>query len=142
MIAHVNRKGDNLFTGSIVALDVDTGKMKWYFQSSPHDTHDWDATQTPVLFDGEVERPEAQAARAGGAQRLLLRDGSRRPGKALVVVGIRQDRTGRRAMTRRGSRFPNPAKDPQVDGALVSPNQAGATELAAAQLQSATGLST
>ena len=47
------RDGANLFTASIVALNADTGKMQWYFQSSPHDTHDWDAAQTPVLFDGE-----------------------------------------------------------------------------------------
>ena len=45
------RKGANLCTCSIVALDPDTGKLKWYFQPSPHDTHDWDAVQTPVLFD-------------------------------------------------------------------------------------------
>ena len=47
VIAHVNRKGDNLFTASIVALNPDTGKMAWYFQSSPHDTHDWDSTEAP-----------------------------------------------------------------------------------------------
>src|SRR5678815_1333883 len=38
----VARAGDNLFTCSLIALDVDTGKMKWYFQTSAHDTHDWD----------------------------------------------------------------------------------------------------
>ena len=47
VVAYANRSGANLFTASIVALDADTGKMAWYFQSSPHDTHDWDATQTP-----------------------------------------------------------------------------------------------
>ncbi len=41
-------KASNLFTESIVALNVDTGKLVWYFQPSPHDTHDWDAVQTPV----------------------------------------------------------------------------------------------
>ena len=45
------RRGDNLFTDSIVALDVDTGKLKWYFQFTPHDTHDWDAQSTPILAD-------------------------------------------------------------------------------------------
>ncbi|MDO8677897.1 MAG: hypothetical protein Q7R30_04940 [Acidobacteriota bacterium] len=47
-----NREGDNLFTASIVALDADTGKLKWHYQFTPHDVHDWDATQVPVL--GEV----------------------------------------------------------------------------------------
>ena len=39
--------GDNLYTCSLVAVNVDTGKMAWYYQTSPHDTHDWDSTQTP-----------------------------------------------------------------------------------------------
>ena len=45
------RKGDNLYTCSLVALDPDTGKLKWYFQFTPHDTHDWDAAETPMLLD-------------------------------------------------------------------------------------------
>ena len=73
VIAHSNRAGDNLFTGSIVALNADTGKMAWYFQSSPHDTHDWDSTQTPVLFDGEINGQPRKLHGAGGAQRPLLR---------------------------------------------------------------------
>jgi hypothetical protein len=43
--------GDNLYTCSLIAVDVATGKMKWYFQTSPHDMHDWDSAQTPVLFE-------------------------------------------------------------------------------------------
>jgi alcohol dehydrogenase (cytochrome c) len=49
------RPGDNLYTCSLLALDVDTGKLKWYFQFTPHDTHDWDATQVPVLLDSTVD---------------------------------------------------------------------------------------
>lgn len=45
------RRGDNLYSDSVVALDVDTGKLKWYFQFTPHDTHDWDAQAWPVLLD-------------------------------------------------------------------------------------------
>jgi alcohol dehydrogenase (cytochrome c) len=48
------RKGDNLYTCSLVALDADTGKLRWYFQFTPHDTHDWDSAHVPVLFDAEV----------------------------------------------------------------------------------------
>ena len=40
-----SREGANLYTCSIVALNADTGKMEWYYQFSPHDTHDWDATE-------------------------------------------------------------------------------------------------
>ena len=45
------REGDNLYTASVVALDVDTGQLKWHFQFTPHDVHDWDSTQIPVLAD-------------------------------------------------------------------------------------------
>jgi alcohol dehydrogenase (cytochrome c) len=45
------RAGDNLYTSSVVALDADTGKLKWYYQFTPHDDMDWDATQVPVLAD-------------------------------------------------------------------------------------------
>jgi len=46
-----DREGDNLYTSSLVALDADTGKLRWHYQFTPHDTHDWDATQVPVLAD-------------------------------------------------------------------------------------------
>ena len=45
------RMGDNLYTASLVALDADTGKLKWHFQFTPHDTHDWDSNHIPVLGD-------------------------------------------------------------------------------------------
>lgn len=45
------RQGDNLYSNCVLALDADTGKLKWYFQFTPHDVHDWDSTQTPVLTD-------------------------------------------------------------------------------------------
>src|SRR5579859_41085 len=45
------RPGDNLFTDSLVALHANSGKLAWYFQFTPHDEHDWDATQTPILAD-------------------------------------------------------------------------------------------
>jgi alcohol dehydrogenase (cytochrome c) len=45
------RPGDNLFTNSVIALHAKTGKLAWYFQFTPHDEHDWDSTQTPVLAD-------------------------------------------------------------------------------------------
>ncbi|MDX1982056.1 MAG: PQQ-binding-like beta-propeller repeat protein, partial [Bryobacteraceae bacterium] len=57
------REGDNLYTESVVALDADTGKLRWYFQFTPHDVHDWDAVEIPVLIDAEV---------AGTKRKLLL----------------------------------------------------------------------
>ena len=46
-----NRVGDNLYSSSVIALDADTGKLKWHYQFSPHDEFDWDSTQVPVLAD-------------------------------------------------------------------------------------------
>jgi alcohol dehydrogenase (cytochrome c) len=46
-----NRIGDNLYSSSVIALDADTGKLKWHYQFSPHDEFDWDSTQIPVLAD-------------------------------------------------------------------------------------------
>ncbi len=48
------REGDNLYSDSLLAIDADSGKLEWHFQFTPHDVHDWDATQVPVLMDGVV----------------------------------------------------------------------------------------
>ena len=45
------RPGDDLYTDCLLALDADTGKLKWYFQFTPHDLFDYDAVETPVLID-------------------------------------------------------------------------------------------
>ncbi len=49
------RPGDNLYTACVLALDPDTGKLKWYFQFTPHDLYDFDAVETPVLIDGSYK---------------------------------------------------------------------------------------
>jgi alcohol dehydrogenase (cytochrome c) len=49
-----DREGDNLYSDCLLAIDADTGKLKWYFQFTPHDVHDWDACQGPILIDGVV----------------------------------------------------------------------------------------
>jgi alcohol dehydrogenase (cytochrome c) len=124
VVAGKGRKGDNLYTASIVALNVDTGKLAWYFQPSPHDTHDWDNIQAPVLIDGEVN----------GAKRKLVavacRNGwffvlDRTNGKALVSKEfVKTNWT--KGIDAKGQPIPNTAKEPQIDGSLVSPNQGGA----------------
>jgi PQQ-dependent dehydrogenase (methanol/ethanol family) len=63
------RKGDNLYSCSIVALDADTGQLKWHFQFTPHDTHDWDSNHVPVLADvaigGQTRKAVMMANRNG-----------------------------------------------------------------------------
>ncbi len=57
--APAQRPGDNLFTCSVVALDADTGRLVWHFQFSPHDGHDFDSTQVPVLVDLPTHEPSS-----------------------------------------------------------------------------------
>jgi alcohol dehydrogenase (cytochrome c) len=63
------RQGDNLYTDSILALEAKTGKLKWYYQFTPHDVHDWDAQEPPVLVDtnwrGQPRKLLLQANRNG-----------------------------------------------------------------------------
>ena len=47
------RRGDNLYSSSILALDPATGTLRWHFQFTPHDLHDWDANQPPLLVDAD-----------------------------------------------------------------------------------------
>jgi alcohol dehydrogenase (cytochrome c) len=54
-----DRLGDNLYTDSVLALDPDSGKLKWHYQFTPHDTHDWDATEIPVLIDATFQGSRA-----------------------------------------------------------------------------------
>jgi alcohol dehydrogenase (cytochrome c) len=46
-----SREGDNLYSCSMLAIDADTGKIRWHYQFTPHDVHDWDSTQVPILAD-------------------------------------------------------------------------------------------
>ena len=127
------RRIDNLFTGSIVALNPDTGKMVWDFQSSPHDTHDWDSTQTPVLIDDEINgKPRKLLAQAARNGHFFLLD--RATGKALVSTEYVKTNWAK-GYDAKGQPIPNPAKDPQIDGALVSPEPGRRHQLAAAELQ-------
>jgi alcohol dehydrogenase (cytochrome c) len=132
------RQGDNLFTESIVALNPDTGKLVWYFQPSPHDTHDWDATQTPVLFDGEFDgQPRkllAQASRNGWFFVLDRTNGRNLLSKEYVKTNWTKGMDGK------GQPIPDPAKEPQTDGTLVSPNQGGGQNWPPPSVSPRTGL--
>ena len=74
------REGDNLYTASLIALDPDTGKLRWHFQFTPHDVNDYDATETPVLVDtlyqGKPRKLILQANRNGFVYLLDRTDGT------------------------------------------------------------------
>ena len=117
--------GDNLFACSLVAFNVDTGKIVWHYQTSPHDTHDWDSAQTPVLIDGDHRRQAAQADFDRGAQRLLLHGRSRHRRADRLVEVRDDDQLGEGDSEERSRPSRIPAKEATVPGSLVSPVEGG-----------------
>jgi acido-empty-quinoprotein group A len=136
--AGASRKGDDLWTCSIVALNPDTGKLVWYYQVSPHDTHDFDATQTPVLFDaiykGKPRKLLAQASRNGF---FFLLD--RTNGEHLVTRPY-IDVTWADGINKKGQPIEDPKKDPQTSGALATPASGGSTNWFSPSYDPSTGL--
>jgi acido-empty-quinoprotein group A len=132
------RAGDNLYTCSIVALDPDTGKLAWYFQPSPHDVHDWDAVETPVLFDAEFQgKPRKLLAQASRNGFFFLLD--RTNGEHLVTAPF-IDQTWSSGVDSRGRPIAKPSATPAPDGALVEPGSDGATNWMAPSFDPQTNL--
>jgi alcohol dehydrogenase (cytochrome c) len=117
-------EGDNLFTSSLVAVNVDTGKMAWYYQTSPHDTHDWDSAQTPILIDavvnGKRRKLVSTAARNGYFFTL-----DRVTGEHLVTTPYGSTVNWVKEIGKNGSLRRDPGKDANIGGALVSPTAGG-----------------
>ncbi len=120
-----SRPGDNLYTCSVVALDGDTGKLKWHFQFTPHDSHDWDSTHVPVLFEAEVR----------GARRKLLAMANRnafyyvldRTTGEFIAGREYAKQTWAKGLDDRGRPLVIPNTEPSEQGTLVWPNLNGAT---------------
>ena len=132
------RPGDNLYTCSIVALNPDDGKLSWAFQVSPHDTHDWDAVETPVLVDGNFRgQPRKMLMQTSRNGYFFVLD--RTNGKSLLTVpyGPVNWSTG---IDAQGRPIPNPAKEPAPDGRLVAPDEGGLTNYRAPSFDEKTGL--
>ena len=117
-------EGDNLFTCSLIAVHVDTGKMAWYFQTSPHDTHDWDSAQTPILFDavvnGRMRKLVSTAARNGYFFTL-----DRVTGEHIVTSKYGTATNWALTVDKKGSVRRDPDMDPTIGGSLVSPPAGG-----------------
>src|SRR5579884_3606697 len=133
------RKGDNLYTASVVALDPATGKLKWYYQFTPHDLHDWDATETPVLVDAQFH----------GAPRKLLLHGNRNgffyvldrlTGKVLLAEPFVKRITWASGIGPDGRPILLPGNEPTAEGQLVCPAVAGAANWPSDAYNPATGL--
>jgi alcohol dehydrogenase (cytochrome c) len=119
------RPGDNLYTCSIVALNPDTGKLTWAFQPSPHDTHDWDAAETPVLVDGDFHgKPHKMLMQSSRNGYFFVLD--RTNGKSLLTTPFGPVNWAK-GIDAKGQPIPNPDKEPAPDGRLIAPDEGGMT---------------
>lgn len=120
-----DREGDNLYSCSVVALDADTGKLKWHYQFSPHDVHDWDANEVPMLLDLNYEgRPRkllVQANRNGFYYILDRTNGEFLRAKAFAKV------TWAKEIGKDGKPVILPDTSPTREGNYVCPGVVGAT---------------
>jgi alcohol dehydrogenase (cytochrome c) len=131
--------GDNLFTCAIVAVNVDTGKMAWYYSTSPHDMHDYDSAQTPILvnamFHGKMRKLLLTAARNGYYFTL-----DRVTGERLVSSKYGVYTNWAKGLNERGAPIYDPEKNATVAGSLVSPTSDGVTNWEPASYSPDTGL--
>lgn len=120
-----NREGDNLYSDSILAIDPDTGTMKWYFQFTPHDTHDWDSIQVPLLFDATIDgKPRRLVAQANRNGFYYVLD--RVTGKFVAGVPFVKE-TWAKGLDENGRPIMMPNTEPTPEGNLVYPDGHGGT---------------
>jgi alcohol dehydrogenase (cytochrome c) len=119
------RAGDNLYTDCLLALDADTGKLKWHFQFTPHDVHDWDSVEIPVLVDrtfrGTPRKLVLFANRNGFYYVLDRQTGQFLAGKAL------SRQSWAKGLDDAGKPVLAPGAEPSEEGTKVYPNVPGAT---------------
>jgi alcohol dehydrogenase (cytochrome c) len=120
-----SRPGQNLYTDCAIALDVDTGRLNWFFQFIPHDTHDWDAMQIPVLVDDTWQgkpRKLIYWAHRGGFFYVLDRE----TGKFLFGKPFAKQ-TWANGLDAAGHPILLPGIDPSPEGTYIWPGVQGAT---------------
>jgi len=115
------RDGDNLHTCTLIAVNVDTGKMAWSYQTSPHDTHDWDSAQTPVLVDGDFGgKPRKLVLQATRNGHFFVLD--RVTGEHLLTTRFAKWGKWVKKLNEHGQPVRDPAKDASKGGTLISPD--------------------
>jgi alcohol dehydrogenase (cytochrome c) len=139
VLVGVSRPGDNLYTASIVAVNVDTGKLAWHYQATPHDTHDWDAAQTPILIDGTIDgKPRKLVAQANRNGHYFLLD--RTNGQHIVTAAFIDSMNWVKEINTKGQPIGDPKKESSIPGTLVSPTTDGATNWPPPSFSPDTGL--
>ena len=132
------RPGDNLYTCSIVALNPETGRLVWHFQPSPHDTHDWDAVEIPVLVDADFHgTPRKMLMQTSRNGYFFVLD--RTNGKSLLTVPFGPVNWSR-GVDKEGRPIPNVEKEPARDGRLIAPDEGGLTNYRSPSFDQKTGL--
>ena len=133
------RRGDNLYSCSLLALDGATGKMKWYFQFTPGDTHDWDAEAWPVLAEIQWEgKPRKVVLHANRNGFFYVLD--RETGKYLRATRLVDKLDWATEIDSKGRPILVPGKDPTPSGNRVCPGVRGATNWMSPSFNPATGL--
>ncbi len=134
-----DRQGDNLYANSILALDRRTGALKWYYQFTPHDLWDWDATQTSVLVDanwnGQPRKLMLHASRNG-----FFYVFDRANGTLLLAKPFVRNLTWASGIGADGRPIRLPGQEPTTAGTKVCPSQDGATNWFSPSFNPATGL--
>ena len=119
------RGGDNLYSCSFLALDGETGKLRWHFQFTPHDTHDWDAAHTPVLFDAKIDGRDRKLI--GTANRNAFYYVLDRETGEFIAGQPYAKQTWAKGLDAKGKPIVAPDSVPTENGALIWPNLNGAT---------------
>jgi alcohol dehydrogenase (cytochrome c) len=135
----IDRQGDNLYASSILALERKTGRLKWFYQFTPHDLWDWDATQTSVLVDADWEgqrRPLMLHASRNGFFYVF----DRRDGKLLLAKPFVRNLTWASGIGADGRPIKLPNQNPSPAGTKVCPSQDGATNWFSPSYNPSTGL--
>jgi alcohol dehydrogenase (cytochrome c) len=134
-----DRGGDNLYSDSILALDRKTGRLKWYFQFTPHDLWDWDATETSVLVDADwLGQPRKLMLHADRNGFFYVFD--RRDGTLLLAKPFITQLTWAKGLDAKGRPIRNPKMEPTEQGTKVCPSQDGATNWPSPSFDPASGL--
>jgi len=132
------RPGDNLYSCSVIALDPDTGMLKWHYQFSPHNEFDWDSTQIPVLADmdwqGKPRKLMLWANRNGMSYVLDRANGQFLKGFPFVKVNWVD------GFDEKGRPIPVPGIAPTKEGTLVYPGNQGGTNWYSPSYSPRTGL--
>lgn len=118
--------GANLYTCAIIAVNVDTGKMAWYYQNSPHDTHDYDSAQTPILVDGQIDGKPRKLVLTGARNGYFFTL-DRLTGEHIVTGKLSHTVNWAGGLDKNGAPVRIPAKDFDLAGSLVSPANQGVT---------------